>query len=76
MNEYERYMYYRNRQHTTPTAAGAPQRYKNIESTDKYIMQRQQLLELLEGKEKIIIDSNDFESLVERAAAAIMQAIG
>lgn len=74
MNEYERYMYYRNRQQTTPTA-GAPQRYKNIESADKYIMQRHQLLELLEGKEKIIIDSSDFESLVERAAAAIRQAI-
>ena len=74
MNEYERYINYRSKKQITP-AAGILRKNKKATMIDNYILQRQDMLEVIEERDKMIVDKKDFDSFVGQAAAAIKKAL-
>ena len=74
MNEYERYINYRRKRQIKP-AASILRENKNATIIDNYILQRQDMLEAIEEKDKMIVDKKDFDSFVGQAAAAIKKAL-
>ena len=74
MNEYERYINYRRKRQIKP-AARISRKNKKATMIDNYILQRQDMLEVIEERDKMIVDKKDFDSFVGQAAAAIKKAL-
>ena len=74
MNEYERYINYRRKRQIKP-AARISRENKKATMIDNYILQRQDMLEVIEERDKMIVDKKDFDSFVGQAAAAIKKAL-